>query len=269
MPALHLEVKAAVASALEKAAYISLTTDIWTNASNTPFISLTGHFIDKEEFKQVVVTLTTKPFSDSHTAVKIGEMLTEIMTEWNIGEQNVHVIVHDNAANMVRASELIQVDSLCCFLHTLQLAINDAIFSQRAVKDIIAKCKTIVGHFAHSALACEKLKQLQISHNLPQHKLIQDVSTRWNSTLHMLERVYEQRQAISAYSLDHDLPILSGPSYTLMANVIRAIKPFEEVTLLSSQEKEIASCILPTVSTLKSYLSKQQKDAGVQTLKQA
>jgi hypothetical protein len=61
------------------------------------------------------------------------------------------------------------VGHLSCFLHTLQLVINDSIFSQRTIKDIIAKCRSIVGHFAHSALACEKLKKLQESHKLPQH----------------------------------------------------------------------------------------------------
>jgi hypothetical protein len=74
---------------------------------------------------------------------------------------------------------------------------------------------------------------------------------RWNSTLYMLERIYEQKQAIAAYSLDHDLPLLNGPSYTLIGNVIRAIKPFEELTKLCSQERETASCIVPTVSTLR------------------
>ena len=156
---------------------------------------------------------------------------------------------------------------LAVFLHTLQLVIEDSIFSQRSVKDIIAKCHQIVGHFSHSASACEKLAQLQEANGLPVHKLIQDVKTRWNSKLQMLERVFEQRVAISAYSVDGNIPVISSYGYNLIENVIRVLKPFEEFTTLCSSDKEIASSIIPAVSTLKIYLGKQNKDAGVQTLK--
>ena len=63
---------------------------------------------------------------------------------------------------------------------------HDCIFKQRIVKDI-SQCKQIVGHFSHSPLAYNKLEQLQKRHDLPQHKLVQDVPTRWNSTYFMLE----------------------------------------------------------------------------------
>jgi hypothetical protein len=104
MPALHSKIKEAVEKALGQAEHISFTTDIWTNTSNTAFISLTGHFIQKDTFSQSVVVLATKPFSDSHTGIRIAELLTEITSQWKIGEKMIHVIVHDNAANMIRAS---------------------------------------------------------------------------------------------------------------------------------------------------------------------
>jgi hypothetical protein len=104
MPALHAQVKEAVEKSLEQAESISFTTDIWTNTAKITFISLTGHFIHKEDFSQSVVVLATKPINDSHTGVKIAEMLTEITTQWKIPEEMIHVIVHDNAANMIRAS---------------------------------------------------------------------------------------------------------------------------------------------------------------------
>ena len=70
-------------------------------------------------------------------------------------------------------ARLMEVEDLSCFIHTLQLVIHYAIFSQRAVKDLITKCWQIVGHFSHSALACQKLKDIQIRLELPKHKLIQ------------------------------------------------------------------------------------------------
>ena len=73
----------------------------------------------------------------------------------------VHLIVHDNAANMIVGLGYLEVGHKSCFLHTLQLVIDDALFSQRYVKDLITKSQKIVTHFPHSGLACVRLEQTQ------------------------------------------------------------------------------------------------------------
>ena len=65
-----------------------------------------------------------------------------------------------------------------CFAHSLQLVIQDGLLSQRAVIDIIAICKSIVGHFHRSSVASHNLKRIQESLNVPQHKLIQNISNK-------------------------------------------------------------------------------------------
>ena len=89
---------------------------------------------------------------------------------------------------------------LGCFAHTLQLAVHDAVLSQRAVIDILAICRKAVGHFKHSSLAYVPLCKIQHNLNLPQHRLKQDEPTRWNSTLYMLQSIAEQKMALAAYS---------------------------------------------------------------------
>ena len=57
----------------------------------------------------------------------------------NLKFQHVKFIatfVRDNAANMTAAVTQAGFDSLSCFMHTLQLVLNDAIFQQKYVKDI-------------------------------------------------------------------------------------------------------------------------------------
>ena len=44
----------------------------------------------------------------------------------------------------------------------------------------------------------------------------------------MLERVYEQRQALLMYTTEYDIQALNSYSYNLMGDIIRAIKPFED-----------------------------------------
>ena len=102
--------------------------------------------------------------------------------------------------------------------------------SQRVVIDILAMARKMAGHFAHSVVAGEKLVKLQKQHDPPEHKMIQDVCTRWNSTYYMLDRLYEQRQAITSYGVENDIPILSSGQYGIIANILCVLKPFEELT---------------------------------------
>lgn len=54
------------------------------------------------------------------------------------------------------------------------------------------------------------MKEKQTQQNVVQHKLIQDVATRWNSTYEMLNRLVEQRWPVTA--------VLSDPSITKKGN---------------------------------------------------
>jgi len=41
-------------------------------------------------------------------------------------------------------------ESLCCVAHTLQLIINDALFTEKRIEKVIKTCRKIVGHFRRS-----------------------------------------------------------------------------------------------------------------------
>ena len=71
------------------------------------------------------------------------------------------------------------------------------------MKDLLAICRSIVGHFEHSSVACYKLTQIQENMELPKHRLKQDVATRWNSTLYMLESILGQKMALAVYAADN------------------------------------------------------------------
>lgn len=102
MPEYCKELKRKVKEKLKLADYISFTTDIWTNSSNNEaFISLTAHYIVPEDYKQEIVTLATRHFPDSHTGSNIAEMLIQIFEEWELKHQQLHVILRDNASNIV------------------------------------------------------------------------------------------------------------------------------------------------------------------------
>lgn len=190
VPDIYRKVKSKIASQIEEAEAISFTSDIWTSVSNCSFISLTAHWINIE-FERKSAVLNINDFPESHTAENISEVFKEMMTNWNVSKK-FHILLRDNAPNMVKATTDANLPSASCFIHTLQLVVNSSIDSQRVVNDIIAKSRKIVTHFSHSPLACSKLKTIQVEElHTTEKKLIQDVSTRWNSTYYMLERLLE------------------------------------------------------------------------------
>ena len=69
-----------------------------------------------------------------------------MVNEFNIPEYKVNSIVHDSASNMVRGIEDSPYNSLPCFTHTSQTALNECIFEQESVKKIVKKCKSVYSH---------------------------------------------------------------------------------------------------------------------------
>lgn len=185
----------------EEAPYMAFTTDCWSGTTES-LMSLTGHFIQKDWKRQQVV-LNVKTMTGSHTAQHIQETFLEMLDSWKINPDRVVLVQRDGGANMVKGMKLADLPDLSCTAHILQLVINDGLSSQRAVLDIIATWKSCAGHFGHSVLAKQRLREIQEELGLPTHSIIQAVQTRWNSTLHMLQRMFEQRRALNVYASDH------------------------------------------------------------------
>ena len=124
-----------------------------------------------------------------------------------------------------------------------------------------------MGHFKHSQLASSQLKAIQSNLGLPQHRLKQDVATRWNSTLYMLQSILSQKVALAAYSTENDgIPHLSSHQLEIIEKVITVLKPVEDITQSISSEKASAS-IIPYVRALRRSWENCSDDRGVQTMK--
>ena len=100
---------------------------------------------------------------------------------WNIDNEHVSAAVTDNASNMLVAVEILEWSHLPCFAHTLELAINKGLDSNVLIQ-LSSLGRKLVSHFKHSSLATAVLSRKQEQMNLPNHRLIQDVVTRWNFT---------------------------------------------------------------------------------------
>lgn len=256
LPEIHSKVLNKVRGIIKESENISFTTDIWTNNSNHSFISLTAHCINKK-FESQVLILRVAPFSGSHTAGRIAEIIADVLQDFEIPPYKVHTFVRDNGANMVKGITETGYSAVPCFLHTLQLVIHDILFEQRIIKDIISNCKKIVGHFSHSSLACSKLAELQKQHELPEHKLVQDVTTRWNSTFLMLARLTEQKAAIASYCVNTpNMPVLDANKWNLIGKMCSLLKGFHKATVCLSERNSTTAEIIPQIRFLEMYIEK-------------
>ena len=65
----------------------------------------------------------------------------EMLAEWEIKHDQVHLVLRDNAANMAKAMRDPSLPSLGCFSHTLQLVVHDGVLSQLVVMDTLTVCR--------------------------------------------------------------------------------------------------------------------------------
>lgn len=79
-------------------------------------------------------------------------------------------------------------------------------------------------------------------HRIPTYKLVNDVETRWNSTLAMFERVVKlQKPLVATLAIlrqkKHTLQTIEGEEFQVMKEVCNMFGPFEAVTRELSSEK--------------------------------
>ena len=257
-----------VKSLLGHADWVSFTTDVWSNPTKTcSLLSFTAHFVHDSVLRKVILSVSV--LDEDHTGAYLASKLTEASAQWNL-ESKIHLGVRDNAANMVSAMRIAGMRDVGCTAHTLQLVIHDALFTQTSVESLVKKSRKIVTHFKHSEQACRKLVDCQNSCGIPQHKLLQDVETRWNSTYMMLSRLSEQRKAVNQYCIEHGaIDTLPVTEWELVERIVMLLKPFYDATLDISSDQACVSVVIPLVAMLRGKMQTTPQDSGLLQMKAA
>ncbi|XP_053967593.1 zinc finger BED domain-containing protein 4-like [Anastrepha ludens] len=185
-----------------------------------------------------------------------------------------------NTTTMLKAWEILKIQNLPCFAHTVNLVVQDGLNLNHndVTKALFAKCKNIVIFFKKSSIANEKLKQVQENFACT---LLQEAQTRWNSFHDMIERVLLTHEAIASVLLsttNAPLPF-SAEEINVLKDIDKILALFKNVSEKVSGGKYVTvSLIIPLAyglyrqignfsSQLATAVGKSMKDVMLESIK--
>ncbi|XP_077403146.1 E3 SUMO-protein ligase ZBED1-like [Vanacampus margaritifer] len=215
---------------------------MWTTINTDAYLAVTCHFIDEQTYLHSAV-LGVFHFPDRHTAENMAAVKSALMAQWGIATK-VTCLVTDGAANMAACARHLH--------HTLNLMVKKALAENTELSEIRLQCRSIVGYFKSSTTAKTRLTQVQeqMKPTEPVLKLIQEMETRWNSTFHMLQRMYNLREAVGA-GLNNDITPLTSHQLRLISESLQVLSPFNDATVELSEERRVSlSKVIPLLAML-------------------
>ncbi|TRY64888.1 hypothetical protein DNTS_024589 [Danionella cerebrum] len=239
--------------------YIALTGDHWTSVSNNNYLGVTAHYIsDTWELKSFALTILKT--EERHFAEACKEQFLSVARKWDI-EAKMTTIGTDSARNMVAAIRLTRYEHMNSVAHMVQRSITVSLADSGFVNALV-KARKVVGHFKHSPANAAELQAQQVSLGKKQEPLIQDVPTRWNSTLDMVKRLSSNKEAVIAAldNQEHKLVLPTTAEWDKLQNLETLLEPCRFKTkfkedLASRQEQlnrlQIATVLDPRFKDLK------------------
>ncbi|CAL4122636.1 unnamed protein product [Meganyctiphanes norvegica] len=232
---------------------ISITADGWQSGPGDSYENVTVHWVD-DSYELKMCFLGAIPIHKRHTAEDICEMIEGkdgILAKWGLmGKPRVYVT--DNECNLKKGwIDLSGKEWLECFAHTLHLTVV-AGFSVDRISKVISVAKSLVEFIHTSSVARNLLKMYERQLGLKELTVIMHCITRWNSVLHMIERLCMIQNAVVLTLTDckrQDL-MPSIDDWKLMGEMVDVLKLFDTTTELISGEK------YPTIVYIKPLIGK-------------
>ncbi|XP_044155948.1 E3 SUMO-protein ligase ZBED1-like [Bufo gargarizans] len=262
IPTLYTEIRRVVEAQLVEVPFFACTTDLWTSRATDAFMALTIHFITEEWEMQSWCLGCTALYTD-HTADSLHEAFEESLTEdWKLDISKMSGLTTDNASNNIRAFE--EYSWVPCFGHNLHLAVNKALDIDR-VAACLSRLRKTVSAFCRSNKMSRSLKEKQKALHIPEHKLIHDEPTRWNSIYDMVERFCEQQQAVCAVLAENRKKWYLMPKdndVTILETVRDVLAPMSDFTdALSGEKDPTLSSVLPLTWKIYACASEEESDS--------
>ncbi|XP_038127686.1 E3 SUMO-protein ligase ZBED1-like [Cyprinodon tularosa] len=257
---LHETEKAKLQQALEKTKVVALTGDYWTSISNHNYLGFTAHYFDPQ-WKLQSHALTVVKTEERHFADAVAEHFMQVAREWDI-EQKVVSLTTDSARNMIAAARQLPFEHMPCIAHSVHRAVTVSL-TNSPFDSALAKCRKVVGYFKHSPANQAQLEQQQVAHHQKKESLVQEVSTRWNSTLEMIKRVQRNaeplRDALALHATNVAMP--TATELEKLKKLEAVLEHCRYVSELLGGEKFVScSVVLPTLCHLSRVMEVTEDD---------
>nr|XP_055062477.1 E3 SUMO-protein ligase ZBED1-like [Misgurnus anguillicaudatus] len=263
IPRLYNETRDIIIQHLGEKPFYSCTTDLWTSRTADTFMSVTLQYITKL-WELQSWCLGCCGLNTDHTAESLKEAFEEKLEDWNLDIIRMSGITTDNATNNKKAFE--DYTWIPCFGHNLHLAVNKALEISR-VSASLSRLRKTISAFTRSPKLSRQLVKKQKDLSSPDHKLIHDEPTRWNSSYDMVQRFLEQQQVVCAvlaedrkkwYLMPKDTDI------TVLETVKAVLEPLSPFTdALSGEKHTTLSSVLPLLWKIYDCLSYEQSDSAL------
>ncbi|XP_041842078.1 zinc finger BED domain-containing protein RICESLEEPER 3-like isoform X2 [Melanotaenia boesemani] len=230
---------------------VSLTSDMWTSVKMDVCLAVRCHYM-LDSAKPAMVVLGVLPFPQHPTAENMAAATRSLMMEWGI-EGKVKCLVTDATTNMIDTAGNLAISHIVCIAHALNSMVKKSLDQTPGLEDLRSRAQEVVTYFRSNTAAKEKLRNVQQQMNRAATKLIQEVDSRWNSTFLMLQRLYDEREAVGAAlaTLKTEVHPLSSGDYETTAACLHVLKPFYMATEEMSQQKMVSgSMVIPLIKML-------------------
>jgi hypothetical protein len=208
LPAVGAQVQTLVRKKLQRAPAAAVVIDGW-DLRHQKVLGIVLHRVtDDWKLRTEVVGLTR--VNGPQTAVNISAVVTARVHAF-LGEgTTIAAAISDNGPNYVNAgSKVAGGEHWPCVLHTLQLAIHDALNAYTSpAKRILQRVHEIVNMIRDSTTLRATLEEKQRQAGQPVRQLVLENDTRWHSQLSMLERFVEVFDVLQGVLLDVDADLL-------------------------------------------------------------
>jgi len=262
----------------------AITTDLWTSCAKSGYIGITCHWLtEKMELRDILICV--EPIRYPHTGNNICQAIISKLELLGL-EDKVNIAITDNGSNMVKAiREWDGVDRVPCSAHTLQLCVKRGLekvqYYTKRFKKLsqffnspkqnerleAAQRELALGNDTQPADNSSLLGSTQSGQSsLKILRIINDVKTRWGSSLASWKRLQQLKSSINRVILnlclennneakkDYDRLKklnLSNYEWNLLDKLIKVFEPIEEATeWLGGQKYCTLSLIYPSIYAL-------------------
>ncbi|EGT46878.1 hypothetical protein CAEBREN_24165 [Caenorhabditis brenneri] len=241
--------------------YISITTDGWSSKdSKQSLLSVTGHWLDKNNHFPKYAVLAAKAVNGAHTAVNFAELIEEVLQKYRIERSAFHGVTRDDASNMSSLCKLLKVPSVHCYAHNIQLCIQDLIDENDDLQRTVSVFKKLVRKMRKSTVCRRTFEKVLNEEGLPNRMLAKDCEVRWSSLHTMLSSVLACKQAVKVLIAREEiakLPAITDEEWKTAQCLCSLLEPFSEaVKSLQHRFYAPASLIIPSMEVLKLKVGK-------------